>query len=362
MLGIGSNRGFAKRLFRRMSVGDRVVRRQQNNRKAPLSINGLTLFIVGLAILTAGAELVVRGASRLAASLGVKPIIVGLTVVAIGTSMPELAVGIIASHQGSGSLVVGNIAGTNVFNILFILGLSALLQPLPIDLRIIRLDLPAMIAAATMMTVMAWDGVLTRFDGGVMLGAAVIYTLVLIRDIRRERRTVKAEFRDMYGIDNKHGWVAVRIRAKCTVMLAIGIGLTVLGADWLVKGATDIARAFGIPEGIIGLSIVAIGTSAPELATTVIATIRNERDIAVGNLLGSSIYNILAILGLTCLISSVKLHVERQLMLVDIPLMFGVALLCVPAFLTGKRVSRLEGGIFVASYVIYMLSLIFFRN
>lgn len=137
-------------------------------------MSGPTLLLAGLALLAVGAEMVVRGASRLAASLGITPMILGLTVVAIGTSLPELAVGIIASRQGSPGLAVGNIAGTNVFNLLFILGLSALLQPLSLRLRVLRLDLPAMIAAAAMMTVMAWDGIPTRLDGGVLFGAAVL--------------------------------------------------------------------------------------------------------------------------------------------------------------------------------------------
>jgi cation:H+ antiporter len=328
----------------------------------PLNISELALLVAGLVLLSGGAEMVVRGALRLAASLGIEPLMVGLTVVAICTSVPELVVGITASWQGSGALAVGNIAGTNMVNILLILGLSALLRPLPLHLRVLKLDLPALITAAAMMTVMAWDGLLTRLDGGVLFGAAILYTVVLSRVGRGEKQAVKAEFRDMYSDDIKTRWAVAQTRVRYIVLLAAGMGLTVLGADWLVSGAVGIARALGISEAVIGLTIVAIGTSAPELATTIVATIKGERDVAIGNLLGSSIYNIFVILGLICLVSPGGVPVERQLLFVDIPLMAGAALLCIPVFVTGKCVSRWEGGAFIAFYVIYMLSLIFSRS
>jgi cation:H+ antiporter len=315
--------------------------------------------------------MVVRGASRLAAILGVKPLVLGLTVVSIGTSMPELAVGITASMQGSGSLAVGNIAGTNMVNILFILGLSALLQPLPLHLQVLKLDLPMIVIAAAMMAGLALDGTLTPFDGGLLFIAAILYTIALLRISRRESRAVEKEFEDMCGIDPEEtcGIDAItrrqrekRARLKYAVMLLAGMGITVIGADWMVTGAIGIARTLNISDALIGLTIVAIGTSSPELATTVVATIRKERDVAVGNLLGSSIYNILVILGLTCMVSPGGLPVSRELMLFDIPLMTGVALVCVPVFLKSKCISRMEGGVGVALYLIYLLWLILFRT
>lgn len=326
-----------------------------------MDMHGAVVFAAGLGLLVVAAEMVVRGASRLAASLGVEPLVLGLTVVAVGTSVPELAVGITASLQGSGSLAVGNIAGTNVFNILFILGLMALLKPLTLHLQVIKLELPTMVGAAALMTVFAWDGTLTQRDGGVLLVAAVLYTLALIHLSRREAPALKEEFSDVYGIDTVDTGAVAKQRAGYAATLAVGLGLSALGADWLVSGAIDIARTLGISEAIIGLTIVAVGTSAPELVTGVVATLRDERDVAVGNLLGSSIYNILVILGATCLITPGGVSVERQLTLVDIPLMTGVALLCVPVFLTEKRISRLEGGIGVALYLAYMLWLVVFR-
>jgi cation:H+ antiporter len=323
----------------------------------------VVLFVAGLGLLIIGAELTVRGASRLAVSLGVTPLVLGITVVAVGTSTPELAVGITASLQGSGALAVGNIAGTNVFNILFILGLSAMLQPLPLHLHILKLELPVIIASAVLMTGLAWDGVLTRLDGGVLFGAAVLYTVALIRMSRGEAQAVKEDFREMYGADAvMTGQTVVRTRVRYAVVLAAGLGLSVLGADWLVTGVIDIARVLGISEAMIGLTIIAIGTSAPELVTTIVATLKDDRDVAVGNLLGSSIYNILVILGLTCLVSPGGVPVEWQLMLFDVPLMAGVAFACVPVFVTGKRISRPEGGLGVALYLTYMLWLVLFRT
>jgi len=335
-----------------------------------MSMSGLIVFVMGLIALVIGAEMVVRGASRLAALLGVKPLVLGLTVVAIGTSMPELAVGITASLQGIGSLAVGNIAGTNMFNILFILGLSALLQPLPLHLQVLKLDLPMMVVAAALMTGLAWDGILTRLDGCLLFGAAVLYTIALLHISQHESRAMEKAYEDMCGVDPDEtcGIDAamrrrreMRARSKYTVMLVAGMVITVIGANWLVNGAIGIARALDISEAMIGLTIVAVGTSSPELATTVVATIRNERDVAVGNLLGSSIYNILMILGFTCMVSPGGLPVEHQLMLFDIPLMTGVALACVPVFVTGKRISRAEGGMGVAIYLTYMLWLILLR-
>ncbi len=308
-----------------------------------------------------GAEALVGGASRLAASLGVSPMMLGLTVVAIGTSMPELAVGITAASQGSGSLAVGNIAGTNVFNILFILGLSALLKPLSLQLRVVRLDLPVMIGAAAMMAALAWDGRLDRMDGAILFGAALLYTTALLRVARRESRAVRREFRELYGSPGMIARSPAAVRARAAGALAVGMGLTVIGANWLVDGAVAVARSFGVSEAVIGLTVVAIGTSAPELVTTVLSTLKGDRDVAIGNLLGSSIYNILVILGLTCMASTRTLEVERPLLLFDIPLMLGVALLCVPVFITGKAISRAEGGLFLAIYFAYFTLLIVLR-
>jgi len=330
-----------------------------------MDISGLMLFLAGLAALIVGAEMVLRGGARFAALMGIRPLVIGLTVVSIGTSMPELAVGITAGLEGSGSIVVGNIAGTNMVNILFILGLSALFRPLMLHLQVIKLDLPMMILAAGMMAGLAGDGVLSAGDGVLLLAGAILYTILLLR--RHESAAVEEEFEDMCAggleVSCQAGpkRSASRARLKNALFLAGGIAISVIGAQWAVHGAVEMGRSLQVSEAIIGLTVVAIGTSSPELVTTAIATIRNERDVAVGNLLGSSIYNILVILGLTCMATPGGLPVERQLLMLDIPLMAGVALACVPVFWSGKRISRLEGGLGVAAYLIYLLWLILFR-
>lgn len=319
-------------------------------------MNAVLQLLSGLALLILGAEAIVRGASQLARALGVKPLVLGLTVVAVGTSTPELAVGITASLQGSGSLAVGNIAGTNIFNILFILGLSALLKPLPLQRQLLRLELPVTLAAAGLMTALAWDGHLDRADGAVLFGTSIFYVFALVR--LSGRSTGEATGKLPPGQGGETGGS----RLNHGLLLTAGMALSVLGAHWLVEGAVSLARGLGVSEAMIGLTIVAVGTSSPELVTTIVATLRQERDVAVGNLIGSSIFNILVILGLTCLVAPAGVPVESQLLWVDIPLMGGVMLACVPVFITGKCVSRLEGGLFMAIYVSYMASLVLLRT
>ncbi len=316
--------------------------------------------LFGLVALVAGSELLVRGGTRFAALLGVPPILIGLTIVSIGTSMPELAVGIEAALQGSGSLAVGNIAGTNTFNILFILGLSALLAPLTLEMRTLRFDLPMMTAAALALVAMAWDGVLTRMEGAFLVAAGVAYTVGVVSAARREGRAVKADFAREYGVAPKRP--SGRGIALSFAALVAGIAVIVVGAEWLVDGAIDLARMMGVSDAFIGLTVVAIGTSAPELVTTVVSTLRQERDIAVGNLIGSSVYNILIILGVTVLVPSSGIAVEANLIRVDLPVMGMAALVCAPVFLSGRRVSRIEGAAFVAAYLAYMTYLITARG
>lgn len=325
-----------------------------------MTIGSTVLVAAGLGLLIVGAELLIRGAVRLAFSLGVSPMVIGLTIVSVGTSAPELAVGITASLQGNGSITVGNIAGTNILNLLLILCLSAMLQPLPINMQVFKLDLPVMIGAALLLWGLALNGLLSQLEGGLMVILAILYTMALIRMSRAESQAVQEEFSEEYG-EAGSGRIARQTRLKDAGLLAIGIWLTVTGANWLVDGSVAIARALGVSDAIIGLTIVAIGTSAPELVTTIIGTIKNEREVAIGNLLGSSIYNILVIMGLTCLASPGGVPVERELILFDLPLMTAVVVMAAPVFWTGKEISRLEGGLGVAGYLAYMVWLLSFR-
>lgn len=315
---------------------------------------------LGLLLLIGGAELVVRGGTHVAARFGVSPLVIGLTFVAIGTSAPELAVGIDSALRGQGDLAVGNIAGTNVVNILLILGLSALLRPLAIQGQTVRFDLPAIVVASLLLLALAWDRSLTRIDGLVLTGCGIAYTLALLRVARAESRDPAPTLTDELVEEfDKAGGVST---GRSLAMLFAGIAVIVLGAEWLVDGAVALARQWRVSEAFIGLTIVAIGTSAPELVTTVISTIRNNRDIAIGNLLGSSIYNILIILGVTCLVPAQAIRVGPNLAAIDIPLMTAVAFVCVPAFVTGRCLSRLEGGLFVVAYGAYLSFLIATRS
>lgn len=315
----------------------------------------------GLVVIIVGAELLLRGAARIAAMLGIKPILIGLTVVAVGTSAPELAVGITAVLEGRGPLAVGNIAGTNIFNILFILGLSAAIRPLPLQLQCIRLDVPVMIASAVVLFAMAFDGVLSRIEGLVLLTAALVYVAALVRLSRRESAEVKQEFAEEFSRQALHAGRGIAGASWNLVLLIVGIGLTVVGADLMVAGAVNLATAFGVSDAVVGLTIVAIGTSSPELVTTVIATIKDERDVAVGNLIGSGISNILVILGLTCVVVPQGVDVSSDVLRIDLPLAAAVAIACWPVFRSDRKVSRREGVAFVTVYLAYLTTLVAVR-
>jgi cation:H+ antiporter len=321
----------------------------------------LGLCLAGLLALVIGAELLTRGGVALSEQLRVPPLVVGLTVVAVGTSAPELAVGVDAALQGNGALAVGNIAGTNTVNILLILGLSALIRPLALRLQTTRLDLPVMIAAALALLIMAMDGRLSRFEGGLLIVAGVVYTVVIVRLARRDSRIVRQELAEI-GRFSEADPGEGRSTFRNLALLGVGMAIIILGADWLVDGAVGLARLWGVSDAFIGLTVVAIGTSSPELVTTIVSTLKNQRDIAIGNLLGSSIYNILLILGLTCLVPAEGVPVPGELIAVDIPVMAAVAIACAPVFLTGRRITRVEGAAFVCAYGVYLAYLVVSRT
>jgi len=319
-------------------------------------LNEIVWCVVGLALLVVGAELVVRSGTALAGRLGVSPLIIGLTFVAIGTSAPELAVGVDAAIRGNGALAVGNIAGTNVVNILLILGLSAAIRPIKLRLQTLKLELPAIVLASLLLLVLSLDGRLTRTDGALLVLAGVVFTALVVRVARHESLRIRNEFNEEYGATTAGAPLGGTVRDL--LVLCGGLATIVLGADILVDAAVTLARLWDVSDAFIGLTIVAIGTSAPELVTTVVSTMRNNRDIAIGNLIGSSVYNIVFILGLTCLIPSQGIPVGAKLVWVDIPVMTVVGLACVPIFLSGHRISRREGALFVASYLVYLAYLI----
>ncbi|MFD7072667.1 calcium/sodium antiporter [Nocardioides sp. NPDC059952] len=314
------------------------------------------LVIGGLLALLGGAELVVRAGTGLATRLAVRPIIIGLTVVSVGTSVPELAVGIDAALNGSPNLAIGNIVGTNLINFLFILGLSALLIPIAIDRRTLKFDLPAMIAVTLALFLMALDGVLTRLDGALLLAGAVAYTLGLIRVSRRETADVEEDYTGAVSASSERGLTRIGLS------LVLGLALVVGGAELLVEGAVSAAHALGVSDAVVGLTVIAIGTSAPELVTTIMSTVRGDRDIAIGNLLGSSIYNIAAVLGLTVLVAPHGVPVSEEVRNADLVLLVATMVAALPVLVSGARITRAEGGLFVATYIGYLTWLLLTRT
>jgi cation:H+ antiporter len=318
----------------------------------------LLLLAGGLVTLVIGAEALVRGASKLAAALGIAPLIIGLTIVAFGTSSPEMAVSVQSVISGQTDIAVGNVVGSNILNVLFILGLSAIITPLIVAQQLVRKDVPIMIGVSVLLLVMALNGAIEQWEGGILFAGIIAYTIFQIVNSRKgkESAAVEAEYAEEYGKPEP------RTPARMLLNVGLAVGgfvLLVLGARWFVEGAIEIARTFGISELVIGLTIVALGTSLPEVATSLVAALRGERDIAVGNVVGSNIFNILSVLGLSALAAgSNGLPVAPGMLALDIPFMLAVAVACLPIFLTGNIIARWEGGIFVVYYVAYTVYLI----
>lgn len=313
------------------------------------------LFAAGLLLLVIGAEALVKGASRLASALGVSPLIIGLTVVAFGTSSPELAVSIKSAVSGQASIAVGNVVGSNIFNVLFILGLSALITPLVVSQQLVRLDVPLMIAASALVFVFGADGHLSRIEGGFLFLGLVAYILFLIYLSRKENREVQDEYAREYGAEGRSTFKSHLIN---TGLVVGGLGLLVLGSRWLVESAVAFAQYLGVSELVIGLTIIAMGTSLPEVVTSVVASIRGERDIAVGNVVGSNLFNIMGVLGVASMVAPAGIEVSSAALRFDIPVMIAVAVACLPIFFTGSMISRWEGGVFFGYYAAYTLYLV----
>ena len=309
----------------------------------------------GLVLLVGGAELLVRGAAAIAGRFGVSPLLIGLTVVAFGTSAPELAVSINAAAVGS-DVGLGNVIGSNIANVLLILGATALVGGLVVALRIIRLDIPLLIGVSVLVLLLALDGAIGRVDGAILVAGLVAYGVWTVVAARRERVAVQAEYAE--ELREREGLDARRPVAVNTVLVLAGLGLLVGGAQLLVGGATRIATALGVSDLIIGLTVVAIGTSLPELATSVLAALRGERDIAIGNVVGSSIINLLCVLGLSAIVAPSGLPVTDGVRTLDLPVMVAATITLLPVCWNGLRIRRWEGALFLAAYAVYVLYLV----
>ena len=309
------------------------------------------LLVVGLVLLVVGADLLIKGAARLASNFGVPALVIGLTVVAFGTSAPELAVSVKAAYAGQAELAIANAVGSNIFNVLVILGIAAMISPLIISHQLIRQDVPIMVGITIVAVIMTQDGSINKLEAGILALGLVAYTWFLFYQGKQK------------GVDVSDGEVEEMLNANVpawqNVLLVIGgLVLLVMGARWLVQSAVELATAWGVNEAVIGLTIVAAGTSLPEVVTSVMATIRGQRDIAVGNVVGSNIFNILCVLGISGLVSPMPLLAGEQLANIDIPVMLAVAALCVPVFFIGSVLNRIEGFLFLALYVAYVWILI----
>lgn len=318
-----------------------------------MDILTFSLFVLGLILLIIGAEALVRGAAKLAAAVGISPLVIGLTVVAYGTSAPELAVSVQSTFAGQADIALGNVVGSNIFNVLFILGLSATITPLVVSRQLIKIDVPIMIGISFILALMALDGNVGRIEGALLFAGVVTYTIFVIRQSRNEQKQVQDEYAREYGNGKSKPHWLVNLG-----LIISGLGLLVLGSRWLVNGAVAIAQSLGVSELIIGLTIIAAGTSLPEVATSIIASIRGERDIAVGNVVGSNIFNILSVLGLSALVSPSGVAVSTAALRFDIPVMLVVAVACLPIFFTGNLIARWEGALFLGYYIAYTLYLI----
>jgi cation:H+ antiporter len=304
--------------------------------------------LISLLLLYFGANWLVKGSSSLALKAGVSPLVAGLTVVAFGTSSPELVVSVNAAISGHGNMAIGNVVGSNLFNICIILGISALVAPLKIQMQLLKIDIPVLIVTTIGFILLFADRHISRFEGVVLVSGIVLYTIMNIILARREKNIeVLAEFQESVT-DPKLKWY------WSAGLILIGLGLLIAGSELLVKGAVVIARSLGVGETIISLTIIAAGTSMPELASSIVATIKKEYDIAIGNIIGSNIFNILGIIGISSLVKPLSAIAISN---IDLYAMLGVTLLLLPFFRTHYTLKRDEGFFMIALYGMYLFYL-----
>lgn len=302
--------------------------------------------ISGFLILTAGAEALVRGASSMALKLGITPLVIGLTIVAFGTSAPELAVSLKSALAGNSGIAIGNVIGSNIANIGLILGITALIRPIQIQSQMVKREIPIMIVATLLFWGLISDGDLSLLDGAILTSLLVIYLIFsYLSGINQGGSSANDEINQ---VKNLHPLLA-------SGFILVGIGMLVGGGMLFVDGAVELANLFGISELIIGLTIVAIGTSMPELVTSIVAARKGESDIAIGNVVGSNLFNILGILGITTLVHPIT---SSGLQLIDMSIMLVLALVLLPLAWTGMRIGRREGTLLLLAYLCYLSYLI----
>lgn len=314
----------------------------------------LALFIAGILLVIVGASLLVRGAADLAVALGTPPLLIGLTIVAFGTSSPELVVSVQAALAGEAEIALGNVVGSNIFNVLFILGLSALVAPLMVSAQVVRRDVPIMIGVSVLALVLTWNGRIGPTEGVLLMVGIVVYTAVQVRlGLRDRSRNGRVAAMDPGRPPAANGSLLGNL-----ALIVVGLVVLWIGSRWLVDGAIEIAQRLGVSQLVIGLTIVAAGTSLPEAATSVAASLRGERDIAVGNVVGSNIFNILFVLGAAAIAAPNGIIVPPPMLTFDLPVMIAVAVACLPVFFSGYEIKRWEGAVFLGYYAAYTAFLI----
>lgn len=307
-------------------------------------ITSLTLLILSLVALYIGAGWLVQGSSALALKAKVSPLVIGLTIVAFGTSAPELIVSLNATLSGQGDIAIGNIVGSNIFNIGVILGVSAIICPLQVKKQLLRIDIPVMLAATLLLTVLFWNGTLSRIEGFFFLAGIIVYTLFSLFYSRKHGEGPNLELEEQ----PKH-W------AVDTLAIIGGLAVLVCASRLLVDNAVSIAKELGMSEAVIGLTIVAAGTSMPELATSIVAAYKRKTDIAIGNIVGSSLFNILAIAGSCSLVHPIE---AKNVNYIDLLVMLAISVLLLPQVKSGQKISRAEGFVLILCYVIYIFWLL----
>lgn len=322
-----------------------------------MSVVSILVLVVGVVCLVFGAEWLVKGASSIATRFGVAPIVIGLTVVAFGTSAPELAVSISGAVSGNADVALGNVVGSNTFNILLILGISAAVSGLSINQRLLKTDIPILVVVSVVVYLLTLNDVIGRLEGLLLFAGVLAYVGWLLRGSKKDSNPMVDEEYDSAVVAIEQSVVARPVAFQLGLVI-LGLALLIIGSQMMVGAATDIASALGVSELVIGLTVVAGGTSLPELATSVMAAIRGQRDIAVGNVVGSNLFNLLCVLGASAAVSSSGIAVNREVIRLDFPVMLAATIILVPICWNGFMIKRWEGVILVASYVAYVAYLV----
>jgi len=307
----------------------------------------ITILMVGLFVLILGGDFLVRGASKIALRIHISPLVVGLTIVAFGTSAPELLISVNAALNGSPDIAMGNVIGSNICNLALVLGITAILSDMKVQQTSIKVDWPMAMGSSLLLYFLLFDHTLRWIEGAVFITILVIYIILIIKKSRKETKMIRDAEKEM----EKPSLPSSNLRKDILFIIAGCAGLY-FGAEWFVGAAQELASALGISDRVIGLTVVALGTSLPELVTAIVASLKKETDLALGNLMGSNIFNILSILGITSLITDV--HVSEEILNIDMLWMLGLTFAIMPLMVTKGKIERIEGVLLLAVYIIYI--------